>query len=210
MVKAIIFDFQGTLIENGVYPSPLRQVKNILRIDAPFSDFVMRFERVMVLEQHVSLTDAFIKVCDEFHVRPRDFILEKLIGLWNKNKLLSKLYPDTAPVLADLKQEYKLVLVANIDCFNKDLVDRFKVREYFDIIQLSCDVGMLKSDEGFYDGILKELGLDAEEVLMVGDSLESDIAASKNVGMSSVLVDRHDKREYDQKIVLLADLRKYL
>jgi FMN phosphatase YigB (HAD superfamily) len=210
MVKAIIFDFQGTLIENGIYPSPLRQVKNILRIDAPFSDFVMRFEKVMMLEQHVTLKDAFIKACEEFHVRPKDFILEGLVGLWNKNKLLSKLYPDTMPMLADLKQEYKLVLVANIDCFNKDLVDRFMIREYFDIVQLSCDVGMLKSDKGFHEEILKKLGMDADEVLMVGDSLESDIGAAKNVGMSGVLVDRHNKREYDRKIVLLADLRKYL
>lgn len=210
MIKAIIFDLQGTLLENGVYPSPLRQVKNILRIDAPFSDFVMRFERVMVVETHPSLKDAFVKVCDEFHVRPKDFILERLVGLWNKNKLLSKLYPDTIPTLAELKKDYKLVLVSNIDCFNKDLVERFKLTEYFDLINLSSDTGLLKGDEGFHQAILDKLGLNTDEVLMVGDSLESDIEAAKRVGIQGVLVDRHDKREYDRKIVFLADLKKYL
>ncbi len=33
MVKLIIFDFWGTLVENGIFPSPVRQVKYILRIE---------------------------------------------------------------------------------------------------------------------------------------------------------------------------------
>ncbi len=210
MVKAIIFDLQGTLVENGVYPSPLRQVKNILRIDAPFSDFVMRFEKVLMIEKYPSLTEAFSAVCEEFHMQPKDFLLEKMVGLWNKNKLLSQVYPDTLQALTDLKADYKLVLVSNIDCFSKDVIDRFKLDAYFDLVMLSCDTGLLKNDKKFYKVILDKLGVDAEDVLMVGDSLESDLDTAKASGIRGVLIDRHNKREYSPKIVSLTELNQHL
>lgn len=210
MVKAIIFDLQGTLVENGVYPSPLRQVKNILRIDAPFSDFVMRFEKILMIEKYPSLTEAFSVVCEEFHMQPKDYLLEKMVGLWNKNKLLSQLYPDTLEVLTELKSEYKLVLVSNIDCFSKDVIDRFQLEKYFDLIMLSCDTGLLKNDKKFFNIILNKLDLSAEEVLMVGDSLESDLDTAKASGIRGVLIDRHNKREYTPKILTLDELKQHL
>ena len=210
MVKAIIFDLQGTLVEKGVYPSPLRQIKNILRIDAPFSDFVMRFEKVLMIGQYTSLKDAFSNVCEEFHLQPRDYLIEKMVGLWNKNKLLSQLYPDTIPTLTDLKSEYKLILVANIDSLSKDMVTKFSLEKYFDLILLSCDTGLLKNEKGFYDVIIDTFNLEPEDMLMVGDSLESDIDTAKALGIKGVLVDRHNKREYLPKIVALSELRNYL
>jgi len=210
MVKAIIFDLQGTLVENGVYPSPLRQVKNILRVNMPFSDFVMRFEKVLMTEPHDSLKDGFVKVCEAFNVNPRDFIIEQLVGLWNKNKLLSKIYPDTLSTLTELKQDYKLALVANIDSFSTDMIERFKLKEYFDIIILSCDNGLLKNDKEFYNIVMDKFDMTQKDILMVGDSLESDIETARSVGIDAVLVDRHNKREYEQKIVTLEELKKYL
>ena len=210
MTKAIIFDLQGTLVENGVYPSPLRQVRNILRIDAPFSDFVMRFEQVLMTGKHASLKDAFARICEDFDLQPKEYLLEKMVGLWNKNKLLSQIYPDTIPVLTELKKDYKLVLISNIDSFSKDIVERFKLEDYFDLIILSCDTGLLKSDPKLYSKIMKDLDVSAEELLMVGDSIESDINNAQAVGIRGVLVDRHNKREYDPKIVMLTELNKYL
>jgi len=210
MVKVIIFDLQGTLVENGVYPSPLRQVRNILRIDTSFSEFVMRFEQVLMLGDHSSLKEAFTKVCEEFSIEPKDFLLEKLVGLWNKNKLLSQLYPDTIEGLESLKKDYKLVLVANIDCFTKEVIDRFKLKDYFDMIVLSCDTGLVKGDKKFYTGIMNKFDVTAKDIAMVGDSLESDMGTSKALGMQGILIDRNNKREYTPKIISLTELHKYL
>jgi HAD superfamily hydrolase (TIGR01549 family) len=210
MIKAIIFDLQGTLVENGVYPSPLRQVRNILRIDAPFSDFVMRFEQVLMTGKHSSLKDAFARICEDFDLQPKEYLLEKMVGLWNKNKLLSQIYPDTIPMLTELKKDYKLVLISNIDSFSKDIIERFKLNEYFDLIILSCDTGLLKSDTKLYSKIMKDVDVSAEELLMVGDSIESDINNAQAAGIKGVLVDRHNKREFEPKIILLTELNKYL
>ena len=38
-----------------------------------------------------NLSQAFLAVADFFKLRAPDFVIEKLVGIWNKNKLLSKL-----------------------------------------------------------------------------------------------------------------------
>ena len=210
MIKAIIFDLQGTLVENGVFPSPLNQAKYILRIDMSFSEFVTRFEKAFMTDNHPSLKDGFIKVCEEFRIGPKDFVLEKLVGLWNKNKLLSKSYPDTIPLLKELQGKYKLVLISNIDCFSIEMVDKHGLREYFDEVLLSCETGMAKSDKKFYKEILDRLGVDAEDVLIVGDSVESDMITAKASGINGILIDRGDRREYSPKILSLDELKDHL
>ena len=46
--------------------------------------------------------------------------------------------------------------------------------------------------ENFFDIILKEVGVeDKGEVLMIGDTLTSDILGANNVGIDSCLVDIH-------------------
>ena len=67
MVKAILFDFWGTLVENGVH-SPIKQVKNILNIRLPFSEYVIRMEKAMMTQEFSSLKDAFIAVGKEFNI----------------------------------------------------------------------------------------------------------------------------------------------
>jgi len=210
MVKAIIFDLQGTLIENGVYPSPLKQVMYILRVNAPFSDFVMRFEKIFMTGEHASLKDAFIKVCEEFHVLPKEYLVDKLVGLWNKNKLLAKIYPDVLSGLELLKGKYKLILLANIDQFSKDVIDRFSLKDYFDMMLLSCDTGSLKNDKEFYNKIIDAYDLLPEDVVMVGDSMDSDMSIAKDLGIKGILVDRRNRREYESKILTLSELDTYL
>jgi putative hydrolase of the HAD superfamily len=90
------------------------------------------------------------------------------------------------------------------------MLDRFKLRDYFDLILLSCDTGLLKNEKGFYNDIMHKFHLSADEILMVGDSLESDIDSAKASGIKGVLVDRHNKREYTPKVVTLNELNAYL
>jgi putative hydrolase of the HAD superfamily len=90
------------------------------------------------------------------------------------------------------------------------MIDRFKLNDFFDLIVLSCDTGILKNEKGFFDDIISKFKLDPEEILMVGDSLESDIDSAKVAGIKGILIDRHNKREYDPKIVTLNELKKYL
>ncbi len=209
MIKAILFDFWGTLAEQGVHPSPIGQVKYILRIKVPFHEYIVPFEKTFMTKEYKDLTDAFTAVCKIFGREPRDWLVEKLVGMWNKNKLLAKLYPDTIQVLEELKKRgYKLGLISNTDFASvESLLDKFDMRKYFDAVHLSYKTGYLKTDKESFEGLLKDLHVKRDEALMVGDSIVTDVEGAQNAGIKAILIDRRDRREYEEKIKDLTELR---
>ena len=212
MVKAILFDFWGTLIENGVSPSPVRQVKDILQLDRlPFPLFILQFEKSFMTQKFDDLYKGFENVCNEFRINPDKYKLDLLVGMWNKNKIFAKPFPETIEILEQLKGKYKMFLVANTDCFSvESVIEKYALSKYFDKIYLSYQMGMLKSNPKVFDTILKEEGLKKEEAIMVGDSMESDIIGAENAGLKAILVDRNDRREYKTKILTLKELPNFL
>jgi 2-haloalkanoic acid dehalogenase type II len=208
MVKAIMFDFWGTIIENGIFPSPVRQARMILRIDRlPFPLFILEFEKSLMTSKFDDLYKAFESVCAEFKLRPSQDMLDMLVGMWNKNRMLAKPFPETIEVLTALKKKYKLILVSNTDNISVDSVlDKYGLKKYFDSIYLSCDMGMLKSNPKMFEAILKKEDLMNEEVIMVGDSIESDLIAAEKAGIKGFLLDRNNKRDYPEKILALGEI----
>ncbi len=209
-MKAIIFDLQGTLMENGIFPSPTKQVRFILGIRKEFHDYVPLFETTLMTTPHTSLAEGFKSVAEAFNVRITPELTERLIGMWNKNKLLSRPFQETVPLLEELKKEYILVLVANIDCFTKDMITKFELQNHFNHIYLSCDVGMLKTNPEFFKNIMKDLEINPEEAVMIGDSIDSDMIPASKAGIRTILLDRMNRQDYPEKIHSLEDLKALL
>ena len=57
------------------------------------------------------------------------------------------------------------------------------LEKWVDKVFVSEEMGVIKPLEGFFNYILTDLGVSADECLMIGDSLSSDIAGAKTVGM---------------------------
>lgn len=210
-IKAILFDFWGTLAENGTR-SPIKEVKWILRLrDVDFSDFVIKFEEVFMTKKLDSLKQGFQDVIKSFELDVPDFVVDKLIGLWNKNSILARTYDDTIAVLEELKKDYKLVLISNTDNFSiNSVLDKFDMRKYFDEIALSCDTGYLKSNPKAFETVLKKLKVKKDQAVMVGDSMESDIKGAENAGIKAILVDARGTREYANKVSSLSEVKEKL
>lgn len=206
MVNAIIFDFWGTLVEQGVW-SPVKQVQNILDIRMPFPEYVVRMERAMMTSKFEQLKDAFEAVAKEFGVPCPPHKMEQLIGMWNKSWMLAKPYEDVIGVLQQLRGEYTLILVSNTDCFGvQRVLDKFKLAQYFDKIYLSYDLGLLKTDKKFMKKILEENNLTPGESVVVGDSLQSDVETAQRAGITAILIDRKNARDFEPKIISLMEL----
>ncbi|MBU0460788.1 MAG: HAD family hydrolase [Nanoarchaeota archaeon] len=210
MTKAILLDFWGTLVENGVR-SPIKQVQTILQINLPFSEYVVRMERAMMTEKFATLKDAFNAVCREFNLDPGDDIVDELVGMWNKNWMLAKPYLEVNQVLAELKEKYTLILISNTDNFSvENVLEKFNLSPYFDKIFFSYQTHLIKTDKNFLKVVLDDLRLNPDECILVGDSLQSDILAAKKIGMPAVLLDRRHTREFNPKINNLAQLKETL
>jgi len=209
MVKAIIFDFWGTLVENGVW-SPINQVKRILNIDLPFTDYVVRMEKAMMTQRFESLTEAFTAVCTEFDITIDDEKLDQLIGMWNKSWMLAKPYLTTDSVLEDLS-EYRLILVGNTNRFAiENVMKKFELGRFFEKCYYSYELGFLKTDPGFIEHVLSELDLEGSDCVWVGDSMQSDMEAAKKAGIKGILVDRKNKRDHSPKVLSLREIKQHI
>jgi len=210
MIKAILFDFWGTLAEQGIW-SPIKQIKNLLKIDLPFSEYVVRMERAMMTQKFSSLTEAFQSLCQEFQIEPTEEILEQLIGLWNKSWMLAQPYAETVTTLQKLKERYQIVLISNTDPFSlPQVLEKFQLQSLFHHIFASYQLQAIKTDKIFLVSVLKQLNLQPADCLLVGDSLQSDIIPAKRAGLKAVLIDRKNTRDFHPKIKNLQDLEKVL
>lgn len=208
-IKGIMFDFWGTIVENGIFPSPVRQAQRILRINRPFPEYIERFEQAFMTKNVETLTEAFHNVTKEFETNPPEFVYEKLVGMWNKNTFLCKPFPETIEVLKDLKKDYKLILISNTDNLSvPQLLDKFDLRKYFDEIILSCETGLLKTNKDIFELALKKTKLKNTNTVMIGDSIPTDIEGAKKAGIRGILVDRRDTREFDDKMATLSEIKE--
>jgi putative hydrolase of the HAD superfamily len=57
---------------------------------------------------------------------------------------------------------------------------------YFESTAVSCDMGYMKPHPKIFEHVLGEMGVDAREAAMVGDSLRADVQASQALGMTAV------------------------
>jgi len=211
MIKAILFDFWGTLVENGIFPSPVKQSRYILRVRMPFKDFIIRFETALMTKPYADLNEAFNAVCQEFELEPASFLIEKLVGMWNKNELLGKPFLETLEVLDYLKEKkIKLGLISNTTPTITRVMEKFDLNKYFDATMYSYDEGLLKTDPEMFAKLLKKLKVKPEEAVMIGDSIPTDIIGSKNAGIRSILLDRMNKRMYFPKMVNMRKLTELI
>lgn len=210
MTKAILFDFWGTLVENGVR-SPIKQVKRILDIRLPFPEYVVRMERAMMTEKFATLKEAFESVCKEFNVECDDRVMDELVGMWNKSWMLAEPYEEIKEVLGDLRKNYQIILIANTDNFSiNNVFEKFGLKKQFDKIFFSYQLHLIKTDKNFLISVLNDLSLGIEDCVLVGDSIQSDIMAARRIDMKAILIDRRNTRDYKPKITNLRELENQL
>jgi FMN phosphatase YigB (HAD superfamily) len=193
-------------VQNGSY-SPLRQTYNILHPRMSFGEFVMNFEKAFMTKPFEDQSAAFEEALKALGLQPRTFMIDKLIGVWNTNRILAKLFPETEEVLKQLKErKLKLGLISNTDSFAQQVIERFQIDKMMDSMALSFQTGFLKTDLQSFEKVLKDLNVNPDEAVMVGDSLETDMQGAKNANIRGILIDREDKRTYSDKIKSLKQL----
>jgi 2-haloalkanoic acid dehalogenase type II len=100
---------------------------------------------------------------------------------------------DTLPVLSDLHdQGFKLAVVSNAmdDANVQRLVNKCGIRHLLQMVISSAAFGFAKPNPDIFRFALEQIGSRPEETMMVGDSLEFDVAGANAMGMHSVWITR--------------------
>jgi len=99
----------------------------------------------------------------------------------------SELMPGAREVCEILSQRAELFVVTNgVGATQRQKMNRSGLLPYFSRLFISEDLGVPKPDPRFFEHVMSELGHpDPESVLIVGDSLTSDIQGGMNAGLAT-------------------------
>lgn len=128
----------------------------------------------------------FQKLIDQTRIDADPLVLadDYIIGLGAEGDL----FPDAREVLTDLAEGSTLALVSNgIAQVQRDKIARLGLDAYFRSIVISGEVGASKPGTGIFDIVFDRLEHpDKQTVLMIGDSLTSDIQGGINYGIDTM------------------------
>ncbi|MCM1452113.1 MAG: HAD family hydrolase [Clostridium sp.] len=229
MVKAIIFDYGGTIDSRAEHWSEVifRGWKAAdLDIDKPlFRDCYVYGERF--IEAHPEVikpsddyyTTMLVKIRAELQCL-EEKTGEKLPDLEAAAQTAAKYCDEFAaicvdeakPTLKALAEKYPLALVSNFYGNVESVITAYGIRQLFQFVIDSANVKVRKPDPRIFSIAIERFGLPPAEVLIVGDSLKNDILPADALGSPSVWIkgkgwtDKDDSITHDPTIKTLPQL----
>ena len=218
MIKAIVFDLEGTLFTSKALSqahlsriidllSKRKQVKNKKAL-------MMLKSRRERLAKRLGYTPSLTKTVEVFGISRQEFFEE--IAKVDPRDFL-KLDAELIETLRLLRDKgLKIALLTNVSYeYTKKILRALGVEEIFTHLITGSDVVHVKPAIEPFQKTLKILDLNPSHVLMVGDRAEIDLAPAKGLGMKTALVIKHSKpKDINTRIVDIVlhdvgDLIKY-
>ena len=191
MIKAIIFDFDGTLSNRQL--NAHEAYSYYLRDYFPGVEGI-EFEAIvqdMLTNDMNGTTSIKYRVAafvDKYNL-PEDFE-EKFRAWWYPNMYkFTVLKKDAMSVLKQLRQNYKLGILSNGGSTSQhSKINKFDLESYVDEIIISGDYDIHKPDIRLFEMMAEKLGVKCEECLFVGDVFSSDILGACRAKMTPVWI----------------------
>ena len=108
---------------------------------------------------------------------------------WGKTHTL---VPEAKEMLDALKSKgYRLFAASNSFAhLQRSRLEQAGILHYFEYTYISMDIGYDKPDVRFFEEALRRSGLQPSEVLMIGDSMTTDILGAQAAGIDALFFDR--------------------
>ena len=233
-MKAIIFDFGGTLDTNGIHWSEffwdvykkfnvgvskeeyerayVEGEKKIGKVEGLFRDVLFRqlSNQFKYLGSHSPLKSFG----DKLRGNDNSKLIERMAD-YCYNAVIPNLQ-SSKELLSSLHKNFKLGLISNFYGNVASVCREFGIDEFLDVIVDSAVAGISKPDPAIFKLALKELNLSASDCMMVGDSYSRDIAPAKSIGFTTVWLrgkswnEREDNSQADFVIKDLGVIRKLI
>ena len=198
-MRAIIFDAFGTLFEVASGGSAKNIMKNITDCGIIVDEKKFLEEWRSYYKNQTSSDCEFMTERDIFTARIQMFYDRYHVNRNAENdadSLLArayerKAYPEIETVLNTLMKNYLVFIGSNTD---NDVLENVMQKNNITVhkVYTSENLKCYKPAAQFFEKILDDNGLLANEVLFVGDSITDDILGPKAIGMKTVWIDRND------------------
>ncbi|MGW7898358.1 HAD family hydrolase [Staphylococcus shinii] len=190
MIKAILFDLDGTILDRET------SLKNFIDVQYDkFSNYLKHIEKITFKNKFIELDQngyvwkdkVYTQLIDYFnisHLMPNIFLNDYTTNFWKHCLPYPNLYK-TLKLLTE--NNYKLAIITNGKFpFQYNNIKALKVDKYMEVILVSEKEEVKKPNPLIFERAAKKLGVKLNECIFVGDSLENDYKASKSAGMYAI------------------------
>lgn len=202
MIKCIFFDVGGTLCGSSDNINKKPSFKKVL---ANFTCKSIADFNVKKQEYLWKLSDSkkrqVIRLCQDLKINDWETLYKKL----SAHSYEVSLYKDVKTSLKKLSANYKLGLLSNTTMWTDFDHDQLGIGDYVNVSILSCRIGMVKPDVEIFNYAQKITGLDAQDLLYVGDNIEHDIRPALRANWKAVLLCR-DKSIQNSPVPIISNL----
>jgi HAD superfamily hydrolase (TIGR01549 family) len=218
--KAIFFDFGGTLMcaesDNVAHSHMMKEVIQKYNLPTSPEDMVTKYNSFLFTKEMTlrdtdpeensftplreSTKKAFKGVLTEYDIQPskEDFQWFSKSFFENHKKYI-KLFPETLLILQELKNtDLHLGIISDIDNdFQEFQFKVFGISKIFDSITTSEEVQIYKPKEKIFQIALNKAGCQGKESIIIGDSYKKDIVGGKNMGMTTIWINKFSGNNTD-------------
>ena len=185
-IKAIIFDLDDTMhnedfnSENSLTQSVDVMIKKGLK-----TSLKKGVEMIKEIIRKDPTKNKFRELVKSLGQEDEEIIKAGLEKYSNADFEKLDIFPDTIEVLGSLKKKYKLVLISQ-GSYPQQMkkINFLKIRDYFDLIFIS----KLGEKGEYFKKAIKELNLKPEEILDVGNRIDSELKIGNELGMITVRI----------------------
>ncbi len=200
MIKGIFFDFYDTLcyIDDEIYLEGKKRMIAEFNVTLEMFFEAWRSTAKESLIGKLENSEARVKaVAEKLQVELADEKLHELAEM-DRDYLLkgSGLYPGTIETITKIKElGLKLGIISNASDTVDVLAKKYKLEEYFDVINFSYKLGIRKPSKEIYESALDALELKASESIFMGDGNDHELDTAFDLGFKTILIeqDRNDR-----------------
>ena len=176
MIKALFFDFDGTLVDTKMSNYfAYKEASSLFGIEFPKDCFLKNFGKHFFEFSHEIMGKKDFDLQKKIHLKKKEIFKNYL----NKGTLLKK----TFEILKNNFQKFKTVLVTTA---SKEAIDDwdniFNFKKYFDFIITGEDVENKKPNPESYLLALKKTGISPQEAIVFEDT-DIGFSSAKNAGI---------------------------
>ncbi|MBI4535393.1 MAG: HAD family hydrolase [Ignavibacteriae bacterium] len=200
-MKAVIFDFGGTVDTDGVHWSKkfwdAYQRHGVPITENEFEEAYRRAEPLMsagiveqrsgllnTLKQQVALQVDYLRARKLVDSNPSSDIVQRIATTCYEE--VGRTISGMWPLLADLHREYLLALTSNFYGNLEAVCRELMIDSYFTAVIDSACIGVWKPDPAIFCITLQRLGVRPPDAVVIGDSYDRDIVPAKSLGCKTI------------------------